>query len=96
MSITADPIWEKVDFSDTSTSAPSVAYGQFTNNTYPVGGPGEPALAPRYIIERVPKNNILGDSPTPPDEFMYRITAIGFGPNSNAQVVLQSVVNTLD
>ena len=95
-SITATPIWLSVDFTDTSSTAPSVAYGRFTGNTYPFGGPGQPALAPRYIIERVPKNNILGGSPVPPDQFMYRITAIGFGPNSNAQVVLQSIVNTLD
>jgi type IV pilus assembly protein PilX len=101
-SIGSTPIWESIgDKLGDSTAlgagkAPYVVYGAFTGKTYPTGGVGLPSVAPRYIIERVPKNNLLGASYGPPDTFMYRVTAIGFGPNSNAQVVLQSVVNTLD
>ena len=63
---------------------------------------------PRYIIESVPKNvayySITDTSNTTvasaaaggAGRSMFRITAMGFGANPNSQVVLQSVVSTLD
>ncbi len=58
--------------------------------------------SPRYIIEIVPKN-VAYDSCTGPAatagagcKSMFRVTAMGFGANSNSQVVLQSVVSTQD
>lgn len=100
LSAANSPAWESIDFNDTSTSARTVIYGRFTGNTYPTGGNSQPAKAPRYIIELVPQNNVIGDSLGESNgkknepKWMYRVTAIGFGPNENAQVVLQSIVNT--
>ncbi len=95
-----NPIWESIDFNDSSANAKTVVYGKYSGNSYPTGGNSQPAKAPRYIIELVPQNNVIGDSlgetngTKKEQKWMYRVTAIGFGPNENAQVVLQSIVNT--
>lgn len=80
----------------------TVKYGRFTGRTFPtqatVAGSAFPIYPPRYIIERVLKN-LSTDSMTQPGEgyaYMFRVTAMGFGANPNSQVVLQSVVSTLN
>jgi type IV pilus assembly protein PilX len=82
------PAWMTVDFTDTSNSAPSVALGTFTGNTFASGGIGvQPAQAPRYIIEIVP--DTIGDRSDP--SYIYRVTSMGFGPRSDIQAVMQMV-----
>jgi type IV pilus assembly protein PilX len=82
------PVWREIDFSDTSDDAPSVALGTFTGRSLASGSEGvQPALAPRYIIEAI-------DDPTPgidlrSPRYIYRITAVGFGPRVETQVMLQ-------
>lgn len=92
------PTWltgnQYFDFTDSSASAPSVAYGAFTGRTFPYQQNGiigtQPAQLPRYVIEpiRDPADRDLGSS-TP--KFVYRVTAIGFGPRKDIQAVLQMI-----
>ena len=88
---TAKPIWARVDFLDTSTSAPTVRFGDFTGRGFDAGGGIRPARRPRYIIELIDDqaqgNNAAGGQVPK----MYRVTAMGFGPRVDVQVVLQMV-----
>ncbi len=90
---TAKPVWATVDFLDTSANAPTVAFGDFTNRQFQSGTVGiQPERAPRYIIEAVDDTGYGGDasaSATPRSK-IYRITAIGFGPRKEVQVVMQT------
>ena len=80
------PAWAQVDFTDTSSTAPTTALGTFTGSTYPAGLLGiQSAQLPRYVIER------LVDYSTKPYQYLYRVTAMGFGPRTEIQVVLQTL-----
>ena len=87
---TAKPVWATVDFLDTNAStARSVEFGAFTGRVFKAGSTGiQPELAPRYIIEVIDDAGIGGDVSARPK--MYRITAIGFGPRKEVQVVMQT------
>jgi type IV pilus assembly protein PilX len=84
----AKPIWYQVDFTDEAANAKTVKLGQFTGRAFAVGSTGiRPEIAPRYIVEVIP-------DPTPSatlNDVLYRITAMGFGPRKETQVVLQIV-----
>jgi type IV pilus assembly protein PilX len=86
---TVKPNWLTVNFNDTSATAPSAAIGDFTGLVFQTGTVGVvPAQAPRYIIE-----DIVDKSPgtaVGSGARIYRITAIGFGPNQQVQVVMQT------
>jgi type IV pilus assembly protein PilX len=100
-----------VDFAKDASGAAganyhTVAYGQYTGNTFTSQATSAAmsalpisAYPPRYIIEAIPKNTSI-DSATSGAcaglPCMFRITAMGFGANPNAQVVLQVVVATQD
>ena len=81
-------VWYQVDFTDESTNAKTVKFGEFTGREFAVGATGiRPEIKPRYIVEVIP-------NPTPaasPADVLYRITAMGFGPRKKTQVVLQVV-----
>ena len=80
------PAWLTVDFTDTDTDAPTVAFGAFTGRSFAAGGVGiQPEQVPRYVIEIVP--DPIGDASNP--AWMYRVTAMGFGPRADIQSVLQ-------
>jgi type IV pilus assembly protein PilX len=90
------PAWLQVDFTNQSAAAPSVAYGTFTNQSYPTGHGVYPTRVPRYVIELFPDyggmkaaelRSVKSNSLT----YIYRITAIGFGIRDETQVVLQTV-----
>ena len=82
------PVWASVDFLDDSAAATTVAYGTYTGRSFDFGGVGvKPARAPRYVIEWVTDNTPGGNASNPP--IMYRITAMGFGPRDDVQVVMQ-------
>lgn len=81
------PTWLTVDFTDTSTGAPSVALGTYTGRIFENanigGGKGiQPALAPRYIIEVIPPNADAGN----PSDIMTTANAHskGGGDDTNA------------
>lgn len=86
---TGKPAWLTVDFENISSSAPSVAYGTYTGRTFQFGNSGvQPAAAPRYIVEliRDPGERDLGSTEA---KFIYRVTAMGFGPRTDVQAVVQ-------
>jgi type IV pilus assembly protein PilX len=87
------PVWATVDFLDDSASAKTVEFGAFTGRVFQAGSSGiQPERAPRYIIEVVDdfgKGGNASASATPRPK-MYRITAIGFGPRKEIQVVMQT------
>lgn len=77
------PAWLTADFTAIGSSAPTTQFGAFTGRTFAAGGVGiQPAKAPRYIIEVVP-------DPAIKDSYLYRVTAMGFGPRADIQVMLQ-------
>lgn len=88
---TDKPVWATVDFLDTSSTAHTVAFGTFTSRSLQYNAGNAPELPPRYIIEPI-------DDPAPGNDAssngsakqkIYRITAIGFGPRKEVQVVMQ-------
>ena len=84
---TGKPAWLTVDFASTGATARTIAYGDHTGRTFTAGSKGvQPAQAPRYIIELLPDT-----SDTPGPTFVYRVTAMGFGPRKDIQAVLQMV-----
>ena len=85
------PVWARVDFLETGTSARTVEFGEFTGRIFDSGGGIRPVRLPRYIIERVEDRapgNPAGKGAIPN---MYRVTAMGFGPRLDVQVVTQMV-----
>ncbi len=84
----AKPIWYQVDFTDEAVNAQTVKLGQFTGRAFDVGTKGiRPEIAPRYIVEVIPDSTPAAR----PGDVLYRITAMGFGPRKETQVVLQIV-----
>lgn len=80
------PDWLKVDFTDTTAKAKTVEFGTFTGRAFPVGVTGiQPYQKPRYLIE------LLNDAGSKEFTPYFRITAMGFGPRQDIQVVLQTV-----
>ncbi len=85
---TGHPAWLDVDFLDTSSTAPTTKFGTFTGRTFAAGGVGiQPAREPRYVIEMVKDPAYPDSSPEP--HYLYRVTAMGFGPRVDIQVVMQ-------
>jgi len=81
-------IWTTVDFTNTGNDARSVALGTFTNRSYASGSDGiQPAIAPRYIVELIADPTPGIDQSAP--RYLYRVTAVGFGPRVETQVMLQ-------
>lgn len=84
------PAWLNVDFTATDNAAPTVAFGTFTGRQFPAGDKGiQPARAPRYIIEAIqdPKSSRT----SPQARYVYRVTAMGFGPSVQTQSVVQII-----
>lgn len=81
-------IWRTVNFTATGATAPTVEFGTYTGRTFDSGNTGiQPFQAPRYIIEAVPDVTPGFELNT---RWLYRITAIGFGPRQDIQVVMQT------
>ncbi|WP_332740301.1 pilus assembly PilX family protein [Hydrogenophaga sp.] len=84
-STSAGPLWSTIRFTDTDRT---VEYGEYTNRQYAAGTSGvQPALAPRYLIELIPDPTPGGNGGAP--RHLYRVTAVGFGPREETQVMLQ-------
>lgn len=87
---TGKPAWLTVDFS--ATSAPKTTeFGDFTERAFPSGNVGiQPIRKPRYIIEPIsdPANRDLTGAST---AYIYRVTAMGFGPREDIQAVSQII-----
>ncbi|AMP38343.1 pilus assembly PilX family protein [Ralstonia solanacearum] len=92
-----NPVWNSVSWKDSGTGAQTVGYGDFTGMTYPIGQGVLPSQRPRYIIEVLPnkftgQNAGIAGGNTNPDTptYIYRITAVGWGPYGSTPVMLQS------
>ena len=91
---TVKPVWLTVDFLDNNAgTARTVEYGTFTGANFEAGGTGiQPARKPRYMVE-VMDDREWGNSakydPNKPQLKLYRVTAMGFGPKVENQVVMQ-------
>lgn len=86
ITMSGKPAWLTANFTTTSSSAPTTALGTFTGRTFAAGSVGvQPAKVPRYIIELVPDPVGSKSNPT----YLYRVTAMGFGPREDIQAVLQ-------
>lgn len=86
------PVWATVNFLDDTDTAPSVEYGTFTGRQFDAASAGiKPELPPRYIIELVEDTEPGTDASAQAERMrkMYRITAIGFGPKKEVQVLMQ-------
>lgn len=91
---TGKPSWLGVDFTDSSSAAPTTAYGAFTSRSFASGGAGvQPAKAPRYVIEAIRDPGDTNALMCKGDEckYVYRVTAMGFGPRVDIQAVLQMI-----
>ncbi|HCY16425.1 MAG TPA: hypothetical protein DHV21_10700 [Curvibacter sp.] len=84
------PVWYTVDFTDESNGAKTVKFGDFTGRTFATGSTGvRPEAPPRYIIEAIP--DAAGGSSASTQRTLFRVTAMGFGPRKETQVVLQMI-----
>jgi len=82
------PAWLTVDFTASGNAAATTAFGAYSGHAFAAGGVGvQPVKVPRYIIELVP--DPVGDKANP--SFVYRVTAMGFGPRADIQSVLQMI-----
>lgn len=89
------PVWATVFDDDSKT----VAYGAFTNQSSSYFGHGiQSARAPRYVIESTQDSGACSADDSPDlqnSTFQFtckvlRITAMGYGPNADTKVVLQT------
>lgn len=72
-----------------SGTSKSIQYGAITNAAA-LSGVG---AQPRYIIEVLsPPSGSLIPKPGTPPNYVYRVTAVGFGVNTQSRVMLQSMV----
>jgi type IV pilus assembly protein PilX len=83
------PLWLTIDFTAATPSAAD--YGDFTGRSFDAGSSGlKPNKKPRYIIEVLRDKNPFGDASGKADKrFVYRVTAMGFGPRADIQAVTQ-------
>jgi type IV pilus assembly protein PilX len=82
------PAWLTADFTETSATATTTELGTFTGRSFASGGKGvQPAQRPRYVIEVMP--DPVGDASNP--TYIYRVTAMGFGPRTDIQAMLQMI-----
>lgn len=82
------PVWYTVNFLDSSANRRVAEFGEFTGRTLDYGASGvRPARPPRYIIEAIPDRSPGGSAGV--QRYLYRVTAMGFGPRDDTQAVLQ-------
>ena len=88
---TGKPVWLAVDFS--ATDSPSVELGDFTSSEFDSGTSGlKPRKKPRYIIEILTDTASRGDASIGGDQrYVYRVTAMGFGPRTDIQAMNQII-----
>lgn len=90
-SATDKAVWYNVDFTDQTADAKTAQFGEFTDRPMNYGTTGiRPAMRPRYIVEAIPDLTPgIGLSGAP--KVLYRVTAMGFGPRTESQAVVQMV-----
>ncbi len=72
--------------------ASTAAFGDFTGRAFASGGTGpQPARSPRYLVELVPDEGLSRDLSALPEAWVFRVTALGFGPRGDEVAVVQAV-----
>jgi len=88
------PAWLTVDFLNTSTPK-TAGWGDFTGrgspNPYPTGGGLKSYQAPRYVIEAIKDPAEVQTKGIVESRYVYRVTAMGFGPRQDIQAVMQMI-----
>ncbi|RXZ38070.1 pilus assembly protein [Oxalobacteraceae bacterium CAVE-383] len=79
------PRWRRLT---SDHDASGLDYGRFTARTMQTGIGALPARAPRYLLEILPR---LRNQPANDRSRRYRISALGFGPDPDTRVMLQSI-----
>lgn len=88
---TGKPAWLAVDFTSTGAGAATTPYGTFTGRVFAAGGVGvQPSKVPRYVIEPI-RDPTDRDLTNPSPQYIYRVTAMGFGPRDDIQAVVQMI-----
>jgi len=89
---TGQPAWLAVDFTATGSAAKTAEYGAYTGRSFSAGTLGaQPSKKPRYIVEIIPDRFINRDATRAPVTYLYRVTAMGFGPRDDIQAMTQSI-----
>ena len=96
VAITGKPAWVTASFTATGNSAPTAEYGEFTGRSFTAGGTGiQPARKPRYVIEPIEDSSGIGSTGrklgTEDPKYVFRVTAMGFGPRTDIQAVVQMI-----
>ncbi|WP_019451192.1 pilus assembly protein [Cupriavidus sp. BIS7] len=91
-----EPVWNTIDWT-AAIGNKTVEYGTFTGRAFPTGSGITPARRPRYLIELL-RDNTSGGAASGSDStrYMYRVTAIGFGPNDTTRAMVQSTYRKTD
>jgi type IV pilus assembly protein PilX len=84
------PIWVTTDF--VASTSPTTEFGDFTSRAFDAGATGiKPAKKPRYMIEILDDPEAFGNLAIGSKKYVYRVTAMGFGPREDIQAVMQMV-----
>jgi len=96
--VSGKPSWLTVNFETTGSSAATTEFGAFTGRTFSAGGPGfQPSKRPRYVLEAIADNFGRGSpcrdvtAGAACSAYVYRVTAMGFGPRDDIQAVVQMI-----
>lgn len=82
-------VWDTVDWT-ASSGQHTVEYGTFTGLVFPTGSGLTPGRKPRYLIEKFPDTELgEGADQEKPKKYIYRVTAVGFGPNDTTRAMVQ-------
>ncbi len=88
--ISGKPAWLIADFA--ASNSPTTEFGDFTGRTFNTGTTGaRPSKRPRYMIEILDDPEVFGDLSIGKQKYIYRVTAMGFGPRDDIQAVMQMV-----
>ncbi|MDE2417462.1 MAG: hypothetical protein KGN32_06620 [Burkholderiales bacterium] len=83
-------VWLTTDF--TASNSPTAEFGDFTGRAFDAGSTGiRSAKKPRYMIEVLDDPEAFGDLSIGKKKYVYRVTAMGFGPREDIQAVVQMV-----
>lgn len=87
---TGKPVWLSANF--TASDSPTTEFGDFTGRTFAASNVGvSPAKKPRYLIEILDDAEAFGNLAIGKKNYIYRVTAMGFGPREDIQAVMQMV-----
>ena len=89
LALTGKPAWLTVDLTDPAKTA---ALGDYTLGSFAAGTTGPRSYEkPHYVIEPIPDPGATRDRSAAPSTFLYRVTAMGFGPRQDIQAVTQMI-----